>query len=116
MIPSPSIDADCYHQFLGPITRNLRIFPNFTQHPTIKESSTVVNLAIYFGASTIILTGLGVAFPNLRRLYINDHALTLIFRSDLVNMTRLIKLEITWKSLTSAWNSLPKMLYGIYRI
>lgn len=81
------------------MSRNLKIQPNFSQHPIIKSSRDVKSLVIYFGSSTRMFEGIGEAFPNLESLWIHDTSLKFIERRNLANLPNLNKLELLDKNI-----------------
>lgn len=81
------------------MTRNLKIRPNFTDHPTIKTAENIKALVIYFGPSNHILSGIGEAFPNLEQLMIHDNSIKFYERQNFVNLKKLKVLDMQNKQI-----------------
>lgn len=86
--------TSCLHQFQGPMTRNLKIHPDFSNHETARNAADVERLNISFVPSTHIFDGIGETFPKLKKLWIHFQKIKFIERENFADMTRLTALNL----------------------
>lgn len=98
MFLSMVFDTNCEHSYQGPMTRNLKIHPNFSQHMKLKNSDAVRNLRLHLKTFSSILSGIGHSFRNLEKLDLGESTdsgtLQFIERADFENLNKLKELGL----------------------
>lgn len=96
-------DTDCEHSYQGPMTRNLKVRPNFSQHMNIKNPDAVKNLRLHLKPFSSILLGIGHSFRNLEKLDLgessNSGTLQFIERVDFSNLNKIKELGLNENKL-----------------
>ena len=75
-------DAICNDDYEGPMSRNLKIKPEFSDHKTIKNPKDVSSLLFDVFASVHIYAGIGENFPNLKTLTIGRASVRKTFKES----------------------------------
>lgn len=72
----------------------MKIFPTFSNHPTIKSTVEIKSVVINLENLPRIIYGIGEAFINLQGLWIRGNLVSCLERSHLEKLHGLIRLEI----------------------